>query len=130
VLRFLSADWLRAFDAALRSAPGLGDRFAANPITIAQEVVSEPGSVTRYVIVLDASGGRIETAAGAAAGDVTFACDYGTAVELASGTLNAQRALTSGRLKVRGTVDRLAAAGSTLAGLDDLLAPLRADTEF
>ncbi len=129
MLRFLSADWLRAFDGALRADQGLGERFAANPIAIAQEVAIE-GEMVRYVVVLDASGGRVEARNDRLQPDVTFVCDRETAVGLAQGTLNAQRALTSGRLKLRGEVDRLAAASSALAGLGDLLAGLRADTEF
>jgi hypothetical protein len=128
VLRFLSADWLRAFDGALRADEGLGERFAANPISIAQEITSE-AEVIRYAVVLDASGGRIETGEQAGA-DVTFVCDRETAAGLAQGRVNAQRALTSGRLKIKGEVDRLAAASGALAGLGDLLAGLRADTEF
>ena len=61
---------------------------------------------------------------------MTFVCDRDTAAALARGTVNAQRALTSGRLKLRGEVDRLGAAGAALAGLGDLLAGLREDTEF
>jgi putative sterol carrier protein len=133
VLRFLSADWLRAFDAALRADDGLRGRFAANPIAIAQEVVdhADPDDVvvTRYVIVLDGTGGRVETDTARRA-DVTFVCDRATAADLARGTVNAQRALTTGRLKLRGEVDRLAAASSALAGLGDLLAGVRAKTEF
>ena len=128
MLRFLSAEWVRAFDEALRAARGLGTRFAANPIAIAQEVAVEP--VVRYVIVLDGDGGRVVSGGEAVDADVTFVCDRDTAVELARGTTNAQSALTSGRLKVRGEVDRLAAAGGALAGLGDLLADLRARTEF
>ena len=127
MLRFLSDEWLQAFDAALRSDRELGARFVGSPIAIAQEV--DDGAV-RYVVVLDGDGGRIETQNHEYPVDVTFACDRGTAAELARGTLNAQRALTSGRLKLRGEVDRLGAAGSALAGLGDLLADLRADTEF
>jgi putative sterol carrier protein len=127
VLRFLSADWLRAFDAALRADGELGARFAANPIAIAQEV-GDLG--VRYVIVLDGAGGRVEAADHALQADVTFVCDRSTAAGLARGTLNAQRALTSGRLKLRGEVDRLAAASTALAGLGDLLGALREDTEF
>jgi hypothetical protein len=108
VLRFLSADWLRAFDGVLRADRGLGARFAANPIAIAQEVTVVPPEVIRYVVV----------------------CDRDTAVALAQGSVNAQRALTSGRLKLRGEVDRLGAASGALATLGDLLAGLRADTEF
>jgi hypothetical protein len=130
VLRFLSADWLRAFDEALRADEELGARFAANPIAIGQEITAGDAPAIRYVLVLDDSGGRIEAGPGAAPDDVTLVCDRETAAGLAQGALNAQRALTSGRLKLRGEVDRLAAASAALAGLGDLLAPLRANTEF
>jgi hypothetical protein len=127
VLRFLSPEWLRAFDTALRSDRELGARFVGSPIAIAQEIGD---SDLRYVIVLDGEGGRVEAARRDLPVDVTFVCDRATAAALAQGTLNAQRALTSGRLKLRGEVDRLGAAGAALAGLGDLLAGLRADTEF
>jgi hypothetical protein len=133
VPRFLSADWLRALDDVLRADRDLGARFAATPITIAQEVTVVPSEVFRYVVVLDGAGGRVKSDTGAAReiqADVTFVCDRDTAVGLAQGTMNAQRALTSGRLKLRGEVDRLAAASAALTGLGDLLAELRADTEF
>lgn len=128
VLRFLSAEWVRAFDEALRGDSGLGPRFAANPIAIAQEVTVEP--LVRYVIVLDGAGGRVESDGRGIAADVTFVCDRDTAAGLARGTTNAQSALTSGRLKVRGAVDRLAVASGALAGLGDLLVDLRARTDF
>ena len=87
--RFLSAEWLRAFDGALRADPALGERFAANPIAIAQEVATE-AEVVRYIVVLDASGGRIETGDLGPEPDVTFVCDRSTASGLAQGTVNAQ----------------------------------------
>jgi putative sterol carrier protein len=127
VLRFLSPEWLRAFDTALRSDRELGARFVGSPIAIAQEIGD---ANVRYVIVLDGEGGRVETERRDFPVDVTFVCDRATAAGLAQGTLNAQRALTSGRLKLRGEVDRLGAASTALAGMGDLLAGLRADTEF
>jgi SCP-2 sterol transfer family len=127
VLRFLSPEWLRAFDTALRSERDLGARFVGSPIAIAQEVVD---AAVQYVIVLDGDGGRVEAERRDFPVDVTLVCDRTTAAGLAQGTLNAQRALTSGRLKLRGDVDRLGAASAALAGLGDLLADLRADTEF
>ena len=130
MLEFLSADWVQAFDGVLRADTSLGARFAANPIAIAQEVSTgrdDGGEVVRYVVVLDADGGRGERDR---PGDVTFVCDRATAAGLAQGTVNAQRALTSGRLKIRGEVDRLGAASSALAGLGDLLSGLRGNTEF
>jgi hypothetical protein len=123
VPEFLSNEWLDAFDAALRTDPSVAGRFAATPIAIAQEV----GSV-RYVVVLDENGGRIVR--DGAPADVTFVCDRATAVALACGDLNAQRALTSGRLKLRGDVDRLGAASDALTALGDVLAGLRKETAF
>jgi putative sterol carrier protein len=127
VLHFLSPEWLRAFDTALRSDRELGARFVGSPIAIAQEVSD---AAVRYVIVLDGEGGRVEAERRDLPVDVTFVCDRATAAGLAQGTLNAQRALTSGRLKLRGEVDRLGAASTALAELGDVLADLRADTEF
>ena len=131
MLRFLSEEWVQALDAALRADGDLGARFASSPIAIAQEVTATPrdgeSAAARYVVVLDGDGGRITSDASA---DVTFVCDRATAVGLALGDVNAQRALTSGRLKLRGEIDRLAAASSALSGLRDVFAGLRADTEF
>jgi SCP-2 sterol transfer family len=126
MLRFLSAEWLQAFDDALRHAGNLGTQFGETPIRIAQEIVDEAHPV-RYVVVLDGNGGRIDADG---PGDVTFVSDRQTAAELAQGSLNAQGALTSGKLKLRGEVDRLAAAGAALAQLGDLLDDLRANTDF
>jgi len=83
VLRFLSPEWLRAFDTALRSDRELGARFVGSPIAIAQEIGD---SDLRYVIVLDGEGGRVETDRRDFPVDVTFACDRATAAALAQGT--------------------------------------------
>jgi hypothetical protein len=131
VLRFLSSEWLQAYDDALRSEPDLGGRFAECPIAIAQEVSDGRGDGTvRYVVVLDASGGRLEAGDAAAGADVTFVCDRETAAQLAQGSINAQRALTSGRLKLRGGVDRLAAASAALVAMGDVMESVRMNTEF
>ena len=122
---------MQALDAELRADGDLGARFGSSPIAIAQEVAGTvrdaDAPVVRYVVVLDGEGGRVSADA---RGDVTFVCDHATAAGLARGDVNAQRALTSGRLKIRGEVDRLAGASSALTGLSDILAGLRAGTEF
>ena len=125
---FLSDEWLAAFDRELRADPTIADRFADSPIAIAQEVI-DGGSRRGYVVVLDGEGGRVERD-GTVPGDVTFVCDRDTAVALARGELNAQRALTSGRLKLRGDIDRLGAAAGALITLGDALGEVRAHTVF
>jgi len=62
--------------------------------------------------------------------DVTLVVDRVTAAALAQGTLNAQRALTDGRLSIRGDARTLAAADATLAALGDVFAAVRAATDF
>jgi putative sterol carrier protein len=126
---FLSDEWLDAFDGALRADPTVAGRFAGAPIAIAQEVTCEAEAPVRYVVVLDENGGRLERDP-ATSGDVTFACDRATAAALARGEINAQRALTSGRLKLRGDVDRLGGAAGALTALGDILSGLRAATTF
>jgi hypothetical protein len=62
--------------------------------------------------------------------DVTFNTDYATAVALARGTENAQRALGAGRLRLGGDLVLLAARADALAALDDVCAPLREQTTY
>ena len=131
MLRFLSSEWLQAYDHALRGEQDLAERFADCPIAIAQEVSGvADGDIVRYVVVLDGSGGRLEASDAVARADVTFVCDRETAAQLAQGSINAQRALTSGRLKLRGEVDRLAAASAALVAMGDVLESVRANTDF
>jgi hypothetical protein len=133
MLPYLSPAWLEAFDAVLQADSTLAARFAAAPIAIAQEVTIGDSDTVRYAVVLDGAGGRLVSGAAAlhaTPAAVTIACDRPTAVALAQGTMNAQGALTSGRLKVRGEVDRLAAASAALAAVGDLLAGLRANTVY
>lgn len=64
-------------------------------------------------------GSSVEVAEGeAAAATVALVCDRDTAALLASGTINAQEAISSGRLQVNGDIAAVVAAAPTLAGLD------------
>ena len=62
--------------------------------------------------------------------DLTFACDYTTAVALARGEVNAQAALMDGRLRLRGDVERVAEMREALVALGDVLGRVRAATAF
>jgi hypothetical protein len=48
---------------------------------------------------------------------VEIHCDPGTAASLAAGTLNAQQAISTGRLRLRGDIAALVVAAPTLASL-------------
>jgi putative sterol carrier protein len=124
-LAFLSADWLRALDAALRSAeiPALDGSFV-----LEQVVVDIPGSDdVSYCVVLDHDGARIEDGP---TPDVRVTTDYEIAAAIASGSGNAQQALARGRLRIGGDLEAFAARTTLLLALRDSTAALRSDTTF
>ena len=131
VAEFLSDEWIAALAAAARAAQSddasVGDAFVVEPV-----VHGVPGrGDVRYHVTCDTVV-RSVTAAndGVASSDVRIETDYGTAVALARGDLNAQAALADGKLSVSGDLARLAAHAGALARLGDLFASIRATTTF
>jgi hypothetical protein len=131
VAAFLTPEWFTDLGAAATAAgpvPALapGERFV-----LGQEVHDVPGAdgPVAYQVVIEAAGLRVVVPPAGPA-DVTFVCDYGTAVDLAAGTTNAQEALMAGRLRLRGDVERFAAARDPLVALGDVFARVRAATEY
>jgi hypothetical protein len=126
VARFLSAEWIAALDQALRGGarPGLSE-----PLVIQHVVTEGPDGEVAYHLRLDPAG---STAASGHADDatVTFTQTYTTAAAISSGSSSAQAAFMAGDLRLGGRVDVLMAHHAAIAELDDVLAPVRADTEF
>ena len=127
---FLSDEWIAALDGACRvrwsdPAPE-GDAFVIEPA-----VVGVPGrGEVRYRFAFGAAGCRVGRAPTTGAADVRLETDYGTAVALARGEMNAQAALAAGRLRVSGDVAGLAERASALAALDDVFAAVRGATSY
>jgi putative sterol carrier protein len=75
--------------------------------------------------------GRIDVRTGAASEpDVTVITDFETAVALHRGETNAQFAIASGGMKVRGAFDVLLRHATALDSLADAFSALRASTTF
>lgn len=131
VARFLSSEWIARLSQMVAEAPPaqLGEALVIqHVITDAPPELSDDGEVT-YHVRLDPAGSS--AAPGRADGPtVTFTQSYATAVAIASGTGGAQAAFMGGDLRIGGRVDVLVRNQPVVAGLDDLLAPLRADTQF
>jgi hypothetical protein len=129
VPEFLSPEWLRELDAAVRAAPGLS---ALGPIEVEQVVCDVPrrGEV-RYRIVVDDDGARVlERDQHRQPADVRLTTDYATAVAIAAARENAQTALAEGRLRLGGSVDALVRRAAAFAALGDATAALRGITTF
>ena len=60
--------------------------------------------------------------------DLVVRTDAGTALAIQRGTTSAQEAATSGRLKVRGRIERLPALAEALRRLDDVFRDVRTAT--
>jgi hypothetical protein len=136
---FLTAAWLAALDDAARALGPVEGIEAGSRVVLGQEVHGTPRGDVHYRVVLDGSGVRVEPGppdrpdpsdSHADQPDVTFVCDYPTAVALARGATNAQEALMAGNLRLRGDVERFATCRDVLLALGDVFASVRDTTVF
>ena len=123
MVQFLSDQWL-AEAAALTTAGGRDD-----VVCLVEQVVRGNGRDVRYQLRVSADGVCLEPHATGVA-DVEIVEDYDVAVAISCGELDPGGALASGRITIRGDARRLAVVADALAGVGDLLAPLRDRTEY
>jgi predicted lipid carrier protein YhbT len=123
VPEYLSPAWFDAADRALRADAGLATLSRGVHLVLQQTVEDPAPGATWHIRVDD---GRVGLTVGAA-GDptVTFRCDRATAIEVQQGHTSAQAAFMAGHLRVGGDIGALLAHQELLAGLTDVLAPLR-----
>ena len=126
-MEFLTGEWVAALDAAARGSGAL--RVAAGDPLVVELVVRDPDGIERRHHLRVGADSAAAGVGGAADVDVVVIVDRETAAALAAGTLNGQRALIEGRLKLRGDVNRLAAHREALVALGDVFAAVRAATE-
>jgi hypothetical protein len=150
VARYLSPEWVQAFDASL-GALDLSDAIAAaasgslaaadGAFSVAQLVSGVPADVAggaEVRVVLSVADGHAhltlvaEDVGSEAPATATIALEYADALALALGRLDPADALAAGRVRVRGDLAALvagqevlgAAAGLLGSALDDLTDPL------
>ena len=124
---FLSREWLVELDAAARASDRLAALAPDTTFVVEQRVTRGPRGDVIYQLVVDRDGGRVETGSSCPP-DIVLLTDYETGLALHRGDVNAQAAIASGRLKLRGEIDRLLGRAETLRALDDVFASVRAHT--
>lgn len=124
-MRFLSLEWVDALDRAAREAGA----WAGPPLVLEQVVRDTPDGDVRFHLVLDAGGIRV-AGGEAERPDVTLSSDFATAVRIARGTANVQRALAAGRCRLHGDLELLARSADALVALGDLFRSVRVATVF
>ena len=125
---FLSAEWIEALDAAARAAT-LPETASAAAITIEQVVRDAPGGESRYHLRIEDGRARVQPGP-AAEPDLRLFADYDVAARIQRGEVNAQEALAAGRLKVQGRFAHLLRVDDALRELEDVFAPVRAETTY
>jgi putative sterol carrier protein len=128
VAAFLSVEWIEALDAAARRAT-LPETASAVSITIEQVVHDAPGGESRYHLRIEDGHARVQQGP-AAAPDLRLFADYDAAARIQRGEVNAQEALAAGRLKVQGRFAHLLRVNDALQALEDVFAPVRAETTY
>ena len=137
--RFLTDDWVEAFNVALEGAvlpppgPHAGLAAADGHFTVSEEVRGTPDGDVR--LLLKAEPGALTLALDSLSPtdvsvDVTISLDYDDAIALSTGQLSAAGALTLGRIKVRGDLSVLAAAQELLVAARRHTQRLEADTTY
>lgn len=127
--QFLSVDWLDALGRAAAKSTALHDATERHRLVIEQTVTDGPNGDSRYHVLVD--NGAVAVCAGEAdAPTLTFSTDYATAVAVNSGAESAQAAFMRGRLRVGGDVRELLRNAEILSMLEDVFAPVRAETSY
>ncbi len=132
---FLSDEWIEALDAVARADDGLRTASADLAVAVRHEITGAPGdgSPATFHVALDhgtVSADRGPVPPGSELATIVFRQDRETAVAIAVGDLSAQRAFMSGRLRVDGDLSVLVERRDLLAGIGDVFAALRADTDW
>lgn len=124
---FLSDEWLSALDEAARTDDRLRESTAGVNLKVQQEVTGAPGGDVTYGITI--SSGTVRVSPGPLDdADVRFQEDHGTATAIASGSLSAQEAFMTGRLRVGGNLQALVDHTEVIAALHDVFGSVRAET--
>ena len=137
--RFLSAEWIDAFDEALEDVvlpePSADAGLAASSgrFAVAQHVQGGPEGDVTVLLTVDAGSLRVARVDGddpEPRPDVTIVLSYEDAVALSTGELPAAEAIRAGRIKVRGDLSVLAAGQAMMVAAQPHIRELAAGTTY
>jgi putative sterol carrier protein len=128
-VRYLSLDWIDAVDRAVAANEMIQELAPTHDIGVTQVVTGGPeGDVTYHLQVAD---GAIAFASGPADPEhVRMEQSWETAVAVATGSLNAQEAFVSGRIRLHGDQQRLLDSQPLFGALDSVFKAVREATVY
>ena len=122
MVRFLTDEWFAEVNREASTVP------AGIELVLEQRVTGAPSGDLAYQVRI--SGGLLTVGPPSGAPDIILALDYATAVALATRALSTHDAFLAGRVRLRGNVTRLDAAGAAFAALDGAMAAIGARTTY
>ncbi|MCU1345772.1 MAG: hypothetical protein JWL70_2038 [Acidimicrobiia bacterium] len=121
---YLSPEWIQELATAVAESPEVGPASAG--VHLGVDIVV---GVTSYSMTI--SDGVVQVQPGRAAhADMELVQDLGTAVAIARGELNAQRAFVDGSVRLIGRADQLIAARPVLEAVDRATEGVRRRTSY
>jgi putative sterol carrier protein len=128
-VRYLSLQWIRELSREVADSEHLARLAATHSIGVTQVVTDAPdGTVTYHLVVRN---GTARFGAGPAEPeDVRMEQDWGTAVAVATGELNAQEAFIGGRIRLTGNQQLLLEAQPVFGALDAVFTTVRERTVY
>ncbi|MGH9050186.1 MAG: SCP2 sterol-binding domain-containing protein [Acidimicrobiia bacterium] len=126
---FLSPEWVAALDSAARDSVELRAATDELAATVQQVVPDAPNGAVHYHVTMDHGVVRVR-AGRAQSPDLTLLADYEVARAINDGTITAQRALASGRLKIKGGMTAFVGHERALAAIGDIFGAVRATTTY
>lgn len=128
-MRYLSLEWIEALSREVASSDAVAALAVDHSLGFTQVVSNGPeGDVVYHLQVGE---GRASFGPGAAwPEDVRFEQDWETAVAVATDRLNAQQAFMTGRIRLHGDQQKLAAGTPVFAALDAVFKKVRELTVY
>jgi hypothetical protein len=128
-VRYLSLEWIDALTREVAASDAIAAVAPDHTVGITQSVTGGPeGDVTYHLQIVD---GVATFGPGAAwPEDVRFEQDWNTAVAVATGTLNAQQAFITGRIRLTGDQQKLLASTPVFVALDSVFTTVREFTVY
>ena len=128
-LRYLSLDWINALSAEVAGSEHMREVAEHHTVGVTQVVSGGPeGDVTYH---LDVSDGSASFGAGPADPEhVKMEQEWQTAVDVATGELNAQEAFINGKIRLFGDQQKLLESQPVFGALDAVFASVRERTDY
>lgn len=126
---YLSNEWINAVAEGIKSNSEILAVAQANSVSVTQVITGTPqGDITYH---LESRDGKVSFASGPAkVSDIAFSQDWATAVGVATGTINAQEAFISGKIRFKGNHEKVIATQPLFVALDAVFSAVNANTNF